>query len=162
MKKLIFGILLSGCAGFQPNLPTKAICILPFSNKTAEPGMREALTKSLVYEMEKYGLRTAKIANFVVEGEIRDYREEAVSWTEDFVVTEKEIFLSVNITLKKEGIVLLQKNVTDSILYTPGRLRRKDEEKERLIKKISHKIARILLKELVLLENHLTDKKERS
>ncbi|MEK9149806.1 MAG: LptE family protein [Candidatus Desantisbacteria bacterium] len=149
MKKIfILGIILAGCARFTPNLPEKTVYVLPFANRTSEPGIREALTKALVYEIEKYGLRTKRGADYVVEGEIRDYRKEAVSWTDDFVVTEKEIFLSVDITLKKEERVLLQKNITDSVLYTPDLPRKEEKEKERLIKKISGKIARILLKEL--------------
>ncbi|MBU1261785.1 hypothetical protein KKH65_01270 [bacterium] len=148
MKRIfVFGIVLSGCAGFQPNLTTKSVHLLTFANRTAEPGIREALTKALVYEMERYGLRTEKSADLVVEGEIVDYRQEAVSWTNDFIVTEKEIFLSVDIALKKEGSLLFGKNVTSSILYTPG-IRKEEEERERLIKKISYKIAHILLRKL--------------
>lgn len=151
MKRiLIFGIFLAGCAGFTPDLPEKTVCVLPFANKTTEPGIGEALTKALVYEMERYGVRTQMCADYIIEGEIRDYRKEAVSWTNDFVVTEKEIFLSVDITLKEGEGVLLRKNITDSILYTPDLPRKEEEERERLIKRISNKIAHILLKELVL------------
>ncbi len=151
MKRiLIFGIFLAGCAGFTPNLSEKTVCVLPFANKTTEPGIREALTKALIYEMEKYGVRTQMCADYIIEGEIVDYRKEAVSWTNNFIVTEKEIFLSADITLKKEEKVLLQKNITDSILYTLNLSRREEEERKRLIKKLSNKIAHILLKELVL------------
>jgi hypothetical protein len=151
MKRiLIFGIFLAGCAGFTPNLSEKTVCVLPFANKTTEPGIREALTKALIYEMEKYGVRTQMCADYIIEGEIVDYRKEAVSWTNNFIVTEKEIFLSADITLKKEEKVLLQKNITDSILYTLDLSRREEEERKRLIKKLSNKIAHILLKELVL------------
>ncbi|MFH0775692.1 MAG: LptE family protein [bacterium] len=150
MKKiLIFGIVLAGCAGFTPNLSEKTVCVLPFADRTAEPWIRDALTKALVYEMEKHGLRTGKNADYIIEGEIIDYRKEAVSWTNNFIVTEKEMFLSVDIILKKEGRVLLQKNITDSILYTPDLPKKEKEERERLIKRISYKIAHILLKELL-------------
>ena len=145
---LIFGIILAGCAGFTPDFSEKTVCVLPFANRTSEPGIREALTKTLVYEIERYGLRTQISADYIVEGEIVDYRKEAVSWTNNFIVTEKEIFLSVDITLKKEERVLLRKNITDSILYTPNLPREEEEERERLIKRISGKIAHILLKEM--------------
>jgi hypothetical protein len=105
---------LCGCAGYQLG-PTggqsaggKSIQIVPFTNRTPEPRLSDAVTAAMRKEVQRDGtfrLATRDTGDIVVSGELTDYRRGEVSLVPGDVATARDydVSLTAHVTARERG-----------------------------------------------------------
>ena len=131
---LILGaVAAGGCAGYQLG-PTggqaareKSVQVIPFTNRTLEPRLGDALTSALRKEIQRDGtfaLATRDAGDIVVSGVLTRYQRREVSFVPTDVVTARDynLALTAQITARERstGKVLFDKPVTSLSLIRVG------------------------------------------
>jgi len=153
-------IALSGCAyHLGPTNGLKAgekpIQVQPFSNKTLQPRISDAVTESLRKHLQQDG--TFRLAthegsgDIVVTGVVTEYKRRGMTYQSKDVVTVRDFRVDmtarVTATEKSTGKVLLNQNLTGSTLVRAGDDLNSDERQaipllaEELAKKITDQLA---------------------
>ena len=124
---------LCGCAGYQLG-PTggqtaggRTVQIVPFTNRTPEPRLGDAVTAALRKEVQRDGtfrLATRDAGDVVVSGELTGYRRGEVSFVPGDVTTARDydVSLTSRVTARERstGKVLLDQPVTSFTLVRVG------------------------------------------
>jgi len=125
--------VLSGCAGYRVG-PTsgqiageRSVQIVPFSNRTLEPRLGDALTSALRKEIQRDGtfeLATQNDGSLVVTGEIIAFQRGEVSFLPADVVTAQDFKLEFTAHViareRLTGKVVLDRNLNGSTLMRVG------------------------------------------
>ena len=126
-------VVMSGCAGYRLG-PTgeqaageKSIQIVPFTNRTPEPRLGDAVTAALRKQVQRDGtfrLATHDGGDLVVTGVLTKYDRRAVSFIPGDVVTARDydVSLTAQVTARERGSgkVLLDQPVTSYTLVRIG------------------------------------------
>ena len=131
---LIVGVAVaSGCAGYQLG-PTggqtareKSVQVIPFTNRTPEPRLGDAITAALRKEVQRDGtftLATRDAGDIVVSGVLTRYQRRAVSFVSTDIATARDydLTLTAQITARERstGKILFDKPMTSLTLVRIG------------------------------------------
>ena len=125
--------IVSGCAGYQLG-PTggqtareKSVQIIPFTNRTPEPRLGDAITAALRKEVQRDGtftLATRAAGDIIVSGVLTRYQRRAVSFVNTDIATARDydLTLTAQITARERstGKVLFDKPVNSFTLVRVG------------------------------------------
>ena len=123
-----FVILVAGCgyqlAGRETAVPTDvtSLAIPTFQNDTLEPGIEVPLTQSFLREFMFDGrvkVRGSKEADTILEGKIKTFRIQSVSYDQSGLVMEYQVLVTVDLSLTKPSGEILWKedNLTEARWY---------------------------------------------
>lgn len=123
----------SGCAGYRLGPSNgltaggKSVQIAPFTNRTLEPRLNDAVTAALRKELQKdgtYRLASREAGDIVVSGVISTYRRQALSFQPNDVLTVRDyqVSLTAQVTARERstGKVLFDRPVSGSTLIQVG------------------------------------------
>lgn len=124
---------LAGCAGYHLG-PTngaaagaRTVEVTPFSNKTLEPRLGDAVTSAVRRSLQTdgtYKLASSGDSDIVVTGEITRYQRFEISFLPNDVLTARDyrVMLTARVTAKdrSSGKVILDKPVTGSTIIRVG------------------------------------------
>ena len=121
-------ILVAGCgyqlAGRETHVPTDvtSLAIPTFQNETFEPGIEVPLTQSFLREFTFDGrvkVRGSKEADTILEGKIKTFRIQSVSYDQSGLVMEYQVLVTVDLSLTKPSGEILWKedNLTEARWY---------------------------------------------
>ena len=125
---VVFLSVLWGCgyqlAGRETHVPpdVTSLAIPTFQNETLEPGIEVPLTQSFLREFMFDGrvkVRGSKEADTILEGKIKTYRIQSVSYNQSGLVMEYQVLVTVDLTLTKPSGEILWKedNLTEARWY---------------------------------------------
>lgn len=125
--------LLSGCAGYRlgPNADSpvtgRTVQVVPFTNRTLEPRLADAVTAALRKELQRDGsarLATLEPGDIVLTGELIQYRRRELSFVPNDIATARDyrVQLTAHVTARERatGRVLLDQDVTGYTLIRVG------------------------------------------
>lgn len=125
--------LLSGCAGYRlgPNaeapLTGRTVQVVPFTNRTLEPRLADAVTAAVRKELQRDGsarLATREPGDVVLTGELLQYRRRELSFVPRDIATARDfrVQLTARVTARERatGRVLLDQEVTGYTLIRAG------------------------------------------
>jgi hypothetical protein len=123
----------SGCAGYRLGPSNglaaggKSIQVVPFTNRTMEPRLSDAIMASLRKELQKdgtYRLATRDAGDIIVSGVITNYHRQELSFQPNDVLTARDyqVSLTAQVTARERstGKVLLNRPVNGSTLIRVG------------------------------------------
>ena len=121
-------VVLYGCgyqlAGKSTHLPAgvTSLAIPTFKNQTLEPGIEVALTQSFLREFMFDGrvrVLSPKEADTILEGSIKTFRIQSVSYNESGLVQEYQVVVTMDLTLTKSSgeILWREDNLTEVRWY---------------------------------------------
>ena len=126
-------VAMGGCAGYRlgpsngQTAGEKSLQITPFTNRTPEPRLADAVTAALRKQVQRdgtYRLATRDAGDIVVTGVLTRYYREEVSFVPDDVVTVRDyrIWMTAQVTARERstGRVLLDQSVTGRTLIRVG------------------------------------------
>ena len=129
----LLGLLVSGCAGYRlgPSSGIRAgdptIQIVPFTNRTLEPRLSDAVTAALRHEIQRdgtYQLVTREPGFVIVTGEITRYERDEISFLANDVVTAQDFRVGMTARViareRLTGRVLLDREITGTTLMRIG------------------------------------------
>ncbi len=127
------GLLSGGCAGYKLGPTTgfpagaKSVRVNFFENKTLEPRLVVAVNRAMKKQLQQDGsfaLKTSGSADFVLNGEITDFRRNGISYVPGDTLTVQDYSLSltakVTVTERATGGVVLEKSLTGSTVVRVG------------------------------------------
>jgi hypothetical protein len=133
MVGLVLMLALSGCAGYRlgpsngATAGDRTIQIKPFTNRTPEPRLSDALTSALRKEIQREGtfqLATTYAGDLIVSGEITHFERGEVSFLPVDVVTARDYKVSFTAhVVARDRIttrVVLERDMTGSTLMRVG------------------------------------------
>jgi hypothetical protein len=125
--------LASGCAGYRlgpnPDAPItgRTIQVLPFTNRTMEPRLADAVTAALRKELQRDGsarLATQEPGDIVLSGELKQYRRRELSFVPNDIATARDyrVQLTAHVIARERatGRVVLEEDVTGYTLIRVG------------------------------------------
>ncbi|MDW8308597.1 MAG: LptE family protein [Verrucomicrobiales bacterium] len=123
----------SGCAGYRlgPGADSpvagKTVQVVPFTNRTMEPRLADAVTAAVRKELQRDGsarLATLEPGDIVLTGELIQYRRRELSFVPDDIATARDyrVQLTARVTARERatGRVLLEQDVTGYTLIRVG------------------------------------------
>ncbi len=130
---VLLAALLSGCAGYRVG-PTnselagaRTVQIVPFTNRTLEPRLSDAVTAALRREIQRdgtYQLETRYTGDIIVTGEITQYDRGEVSFLPVDVVTARDykVSLAARVVARDRltGNTIFERDLTGSTLMRVG------------------------------------------
>lgn len=133
MIGVVLALVASGCAGYRlgPSngqvAGNRTIQITPFTNRTLEPRLSDALTSALRKEIQREGtfqLATREVGDLVVSGEITHFERGEVSFLPVDVVTARDYKVSFTAHVvardRITGKTVLERDMTGSTLMRVG------------------------------------------
>lgn len=133
MVGLVLVLALSGCAGYRlgpsngATAGDRTVQIKPFTNRTPEPRLSDALTSALRKEIQREGtfqLATHYAGDLIVSGEITHFERGEVSFLPVDVVTARDYKVSFTAhVVARDRItsrVVLERDMTGSTLMRVG------------------------------------------
>ena len=133
---LVFGVglvLFAGCAGYKlgpvngETAGEKSIQIAPFSNKTLEPRLGDAVTAQMRKELQRdgtYKLATHNDGDIIVSGVITHYTRHELSFVPHDIVTVRDyrVTMTAQVTARERGTgkILLEQPVSGYTLVRVG------------------------------------------
>jgi hypothetical protein len=126
-------LLLSGCAGYRlgpsngQRAGARTIQIVPFTNRTLEPRLSDAVTAALRREIQRegtYKLATKMPGEMVVSGEILRFERSEISFLPNDVITAQDYRMSFTAHViardRRTGKTLLDRELTGITLMRVG------------------------------------------
>lgn len=133
MVGVVLMLTLSGCAGYRlgpsngATAGDRTVQIKPFTNRTPEPRLSDALTSALRKEIQREGtfqLATHYAGDLIVSGEITHFERGEVSFLPVDVVTARDYKVSFTAHVEARdritGRVVLERDMTGSTLMRVG------------------------------------------
>ena len=130
---MLLVVLLSGCAGYQVGPSTvqragdRTVQVVPFTNRTLEPRLSDAVTAALRQEIQRegtYKLVTQAPGDVVVSGEITHFLRGEISFVPTDVITARDYQLSFTAHVvardRLTGKILLERDLTGTTLMRVG------------------------------------------
>jgi hypothetical protein len=130
---LVAAVALSGCAGYRLGPANglaageKTVQITPFTNRTLEPRLGDAVTAALRKQVQRdgtYRLATRETGDIVVSGVVTRYYRQELSFVPNDIATARDyrVRLTAQVTARERGTgkVLLDQPVTGYTLTRVG------------------------------------------
>jgi hypothetical protein len=126
-------LLLSGCAGYKlgpvngETAGSKSVQVMPFSNKTLEPRLGDAVTSQMRKELQRdgtYKLASHNDGDIIVTGIITHYNRHELSFVPHDLVTVRDyrVTMTAQVTARERGTgkILLDQAVIGYTLVRVG------------------------------------------